>query len=91
PFETQSLSPIMTSVYLDYNASTPIATPVASSLDVFLREHYGNPSSNHWAGKPAKFALEIARKRVADLLGAEPHEIVFTSGGSESNNLALKG
>ena len=81
----------MNPIYLDYNASTPIPGQVAAAMEAFAHEHYGNPSSNHWAGKPAKYALEVARKRVADLLGAEPHEIVFTSGGSESNNLALKG
>src|SRR5512143_3804459 len=57
----------------------------------FLAEHYGNPSSLHWAGLPAKDAVEKARGQVAGLLGCDPTEVVFTSGGSESNNHALKG
>jgi len=57
----------------------------------FLSQHFGNPSSHHWAGIPAKEAIENARRQVADLLGCRPTEIVFTSGGSESNNHAIKG
>ncbi len=80
-----------TSIYLDYNASTPIDPAVAAAMRPFLEEAYGNPSSGHWASAPAKAALEHARGQVAALLGAAPDEIVFTGGGSEANNLALKG
>ncbi len=78
-------------IYLDFNASTPIAPEVAEAMRPFLTLHFGNPSSLHWAGGPAKEAIEHARKQVADLLQCRPDEIVFTSGGSESNNHAIKG
>jgi cysteine desulfurase len=78
-------------VYLDFNASTPIAPEVAEAMRPFLSQHFGNPSSQHWAGIPAKEAVEHARQQVADLLLCRPDEIVFTSGGSESNNHAIKG
>jgi cysteine desulfurase len=78
-------------IYLDFNASTPLAPEVVAAMRPFLTEHFGNPSSQHWAGAPAKAAVERARAQVAALLGCDPGEIVFTSGGSESNNHALKG
>ena len=78
-------------IYLDYNASTPLAPEVVEAMRPFLTEHFGNPSSHHWAGAPAKAAVERARAQVAALLGCEPDEVIFTSGGSESNNHALKG
>lgn len=78
-------------IYLDFNASTPIAPEVAAAMKPFLKHHFGNPSSHHWAGEPAREAVEKARRQVADLLQCHPHEIVFTSGGSESNNHAIKG
>ncbi len=78
-------------IYLDFNASTPIAPKVAEAMKPFLTQHFGNPSSLHWAGMPAKEAVEHAREQVADLLLCSPGEIVFTSGGSESNNHAIKG
>jgi cysteine desulfurase len=78
-------------IYLDYNASTPIAPEVADAMKPFLMDYYGNPSTQHWAGRPAKEAVEEAREHVARLLGCKPVEVVFTSGGSESNNHALKG
>jgi cysteine desulfurase len=81
----------MARIYLDYNAGTPIDPPVAAAMRPFLEDHFGNPSSGHWAASSAKAALENARGQVAALLGAESDEIVFTSGGSEANNLALKG
>lgn len=81
----------MRRVYLDYNASTPIAAEVANAMRPFLTEHFGNPSSTHWAGAPAKVALEKARAQVAGLLASKPEEIVFTSGGTEANNHAIKG
>lgn len=81
----------MTPIYLDYNASTPIAPEVIAAMEPLLREAFGNPSSGHWAGAPAKAILAAARGQVASLLGCGADEVVFTSGGSEANNLALKG
>jgi cysteine desulfurase len=81
----------MQRIYLDYNASAPIDPAVAAAMRPFLEDHFGNPSSEHWAAAGAKAALEEARGQVAALLGAKNDEIVFTSGGSEANNLALKG
>ncbi len=78
-------------IYLDFNASTPIAPEVAEAIRPFLSQHFGNPSSQHWAGTPAKEAVEHAREQVAGLLQCSSDEIVFTSGGSESNNHAIKG
>ena len=78
-------------VYLDFNASTPLAPEVVSAMEPLLREHYGNPSSQHWAGRPARVVVDEARAEVAALLNAAPHEIVFTSGGTEANNHAIKG
>ena len=78
-------------IYLDFNASTPIAPEVVEVMRPYLTEHFGNPSSQHWAGAPAKAAVERARAQVAALLGCDADEVVFTSGGSESNNHALKG
>ncbi len=72
-------------------ASTPVDPAVAATIKPFLANHFGNPSSGHWAAAPAKAALEKARGQIAALLGCEDDEIVFTSGGSEANNLALKG
>jgi cysteine desulfurase len=81
----------MRRIYLDYNASTPIDPAVAAAMRPFIADHYGNPSSGHWAATEAKAALDSARAQVATLLGSQNDEIVFTSGGSEANNLALKG
>jgi cysteine desulfurase len=78
-------------IYLDYNASTPIDPAVAAAMRLFLEDHYGNPSSGHWASRGAKAAIEAARGQVAALLGCHEDEIIFTSGGSEANNLAIKG
>jgi cysteine desulfurase len=78
-------------IYLDYNASTPVDPAVAVAMRPFLAEHYGNPSSGHWAATRAKAALETARGQVASLLDCHDDEVVFTSGGSEANNFALKG
>lgn len=74
-------------IYLDYNASTPVDPAVLAVMRPLLDEAFGNPSSRHWAGRPAKNGLERARGQVASLLGADPDEVVFTSGGSEANNL----
>src|SRR5678809_1292201 len=81
----------MRQLYFDYNATTPIAPSVKEAMLPFLAEHYGNPSSTHALGRAAHEAVEDARGQVAGLLGADADEIVFTSGGTESNNLAIKG
>lgn len=81
----------MQPIYLDYNATTPIDAEVADAMLPFLKEKFGNPSSSHWYGVQTKKAIENARKQVANLLGCYIDEIVFTSGGSESNNYAIKG
>ncbi|MBU4345467.1 MAG: cysteine desulfurase [Desulfobacteraceae bacterium] len=78
-------------IYLDYNATTPIDSDVAAAMMPFIKEEFGNPSSSYSLGIRAKQALEKARGQVARLLGCESREIVFTSGGSESNNMVLKG
>ena len=81
----------MNPIYLDYNASTPVAPEVADAMRPLLETGFGNPSSLHWAGAPAKAAVDAARRGVAALLGSAADEVVFTSGGSEANNMALKG
>ncbi len=81
----------MPRIYLDYNASTPIAPSVAAAMREVMEGAFGNPSSLHWAGVPARERVDKARGQVAGLLGCTPCEIVFTSGGSEANNFALKG
>ena len=81
----------MRRIYLDYNASTPLAPQVAKVMQEAIEGAFGNPSSPHWAGAPARQFVERARGQVANLLGCSPDEVVFTSGGSESNNFALKG
>jgi cysteine desulfurase len=81
----------MNPIYLDYNATTPLDPAVVEAMLPYLREHHGNPSSTHVYGKTAHDAVEQARRQAAELLGALPEEIVFTSGGSEASNLAIKG
>ena len=78
-------------IYLDHNATTPVAPPVADRMDAALREEFGNPSSVHHFGQRAKAAIDEARAAVAALIGAEASEIVFTSGGTESDNFAIRG
>ena len=78
-------------VYLDYNATTPIASEVVAAMLPYLDEAYGNPSSLHWAGLPARDAVEIARSQVAALLCCDATEVLFTSGGTEANNQVIKG
>lgn len=78
-------------IYLDNAASTQISDKVLQEMLPYLKENYGNPSSIHRFGRVATKAIEVARKRVADLIGAQPNEILFTSGGTESNNTALFG
>lgn len=81
----------MKKIYLDYNASTPMAPEVVDAMMPLLNDFYGNPSALHWAGKPVKSLLHQARKQIAELINCSPREIIFTSGGSEANNNALKG
>jgi cysteine desulfurase len=78
-------------IYLDYNASTPIHPEVRAAMAPYLEEHYGNPSSAHWAGVPAALAVARARRQIAGLLGCSAAEVMFTSGGTEANNAALLG
>jgi cysteine desulfurase len=78
-------------IYLDYNATTPIDPVVAKAMIPYLYEHFGNPSSSHPYGVEAKLGVEKAREQVAGLLNCLPGEIIFTSGGTESNNYALRG
>lgn len=78
-------------IYLDYASTTPVATEVAAAMQPYLVEMFGNPANAHSFGREAKKAVEQARESVARLIGARPHEIVFTSGGTESNNAAIKG
>ena len=78
-------------IYLDYNATTPLCEPARRAILPFLEEKFGNPSSIHAAGREARAAIDDARDRLANLLGAKPHELIFTSGGTEANNLAILG
>jgi cysteine desulfurase len=78
-------------IYLDHNATTPILPEVVEAMLPYLREHFGNPSSSHIYGQRARLGVERAREQVAALLGSEPDEIVFVAGGTEANNLAIRG
>lgn len=78
-------------IYFDHNATTPVHPDVADVMGRVLREHYGNASSVHRLGQEAKAVLDEARTSVATLIGAEPSELVFTSGGTEADNLAIRG
>ena len=81
----------MRHIYLDHNATTPVHPEVVDALSAFYREKFGNPSSIHWAGRWVKGAMEKAREKVALLLNCEPVEVVFTSCGTEADNMAIKG
>jgi cysteine desulfurase len=81
----------MTRVYLDHNATTPLAEAVADRMMAVLREEFGNPSSVHHFGQRAKSVVDEARSAVAELIGGDPSEVIFTSGGTESDNFALRG
>jgi cysteine desulfurase len=78
-------------IYLDYNATTPLDPEVIAAMHPYLHDRFGNPSSSHGYGLEAKNAVERARAQVAALLFCQPEEILFTSGGTESNNAAIKG
>ncbi|MBD3258334.1 aminotransferase class V-fold PLP-dependent enzyme [candidate division GN15 bacterium] len=84
---TESATPI----YLDYNATTPVDPRVAKAMLPYLQDHFGNPSSGHVYGQATRQAVDRAREHVARLIGCETHELIFTSGGTESNNFAIKG
>jgi len=78
-------------VYLDYNATSPLAPAVREAMSPYLEARFGNPSSRHEFGRHARQAVDEARARVAAAVGAHPTEVIFTSGGSEANNLFIKG
>lgn len=78
-------------IYLDYNGTTPHDPEVVAAMRPFLEDEFGNPSSSHWYGAKPKKAVETARRQVAELLHCRPDELFFTSGGTESNNHAIKG
>jgi cysteine desulfurase len=78
-------------IYLDYNATTPLPPEVVDAMLPYLREHFGNPSSRHVYGRRTHDAIERARENVAALIGSHTDEITFTSGGTEANNLAIRG
>src|SRR5438093_7791901 len=78
-------------IYLDYNATTPLCEDAREEMLPYLDRHFGNPSSVHAAGREARAAIDDARDKLAALLRAMPHELIFTSGGTESCNLAVLG
>src|SRR5947208_35608 len=78
-------------IYLDYNATTPLCDAAREAMLPYLDRHFGNPSSVHAAGREARAAIDDARDKLAALLHTKPHELIFTSGGTESCNLAVLG
>jgi cysteine desulfurase len=82
---------MMETIYLDHNATTPLLPEVVDAMLPYLREHFGNPSSAHAVGRLAREAVDAARGQVAGLIEADTDEVYFTSGGTESNNLAIRG
>ena len=81
----------MRRVYLDHNASTPVHPDVLAAMLPYFSERFGNASSIHGFGREARDGIDVAREKIAGFLGVTPEEIVFTSGGTESDNLAVKG
>ncbi|PWB57958.1 MAG: cysteine desulfurase [Nitrosomonadales bacterium] len=81
----------MVQVYFDHNATTPLDEGVLAAMMPWMQGQFGNPSSRHGFGRVARQAVEVARERVADAVGAHPSQVVFTSGGTEANNLAIRG
>ena len=81
----------MQRIYLDHNATTPLHPAVVDTMTRVLREEFGNPSSVHHFGQKAKSVIDQARSAVAALVGGDPSEVVFTSGGTESDNFAIRG
>lgn len=81
----------MHAAYLDYNATTPLDEKVAEVMQPYFREHFGNPSSRHEFGRAARKAVDEAREQVADAVGAHPSQVYFVSGGTEANNLFIRG
>src|SRR5262249_18902906 len=90
-FDCRALQTTMAPIYLDYNATTPLDPAVIEAMLPYLRQHFGNPSSTHEYGKTAHDAVVKSRAQVAELIGAQPDEVVFTGGGTEATNHALKG
>lgn len=80
-----------TPIFLDYLATTPVDDSVIDEMTRYLKDHFGNPSSSHYFGREPKEAINRARQQVANLIQCDPSEIIFTSGGSESNALAIIG
>ena len=78
-------------IYLDYNATTPLCDNARDAMLPYLGRHFGNPSSVHAAGREARAAIDDARDKLAAFLRVKPHELIFTSGGTESCNLAVLG
>lgn len=78
-------------IYLDHNATTPVLPEVLEAMLPYLRDQFGNPSSDHGVGRRSRDAVGRAREQVAALLSCQPGEVLFTSGGTESNNLAILG
>src|SRR5437879_1275425 len=81
----------MTPIYLDHNAATPLLPEAWDAMQLAVSEAFGNPASAHHAGRKARQFLEDGRERIAVLLGADPDEVIFTSGATEANNLAVMG
>jgi cysteine desulfurase len=81
----------MTRIYMDHNATTPVAPKVLEAMWPYYQSEWGNPSSVHWAGQGPKDAIEDAREAIAGMIGAAPRDLVFTSGGTEADNTALLG
>ncbi len=81
----------MEEIYLDYNATTPVREEVLEIMNRVARDFYANPSSIHFPGRRAKTVMDESRETVAGVLGVKPSESIFTSGGTESNNLAVQG